>query len=358
MDIQYQRGNFVRLYAKMKVRVGGKHDIIVEKGDEIEYDGMILKYAGMELSLGPTLRSSIRQGWFTDEIDDVDSGVSAVTPNRNVAKSQTKNTDLARVQRHDDNSAMSTDNSDEDTVMRVSDRRPGAAPDKNHPGGRNIRAEPVAVKKGWKSSGLVINPDTVDEQDGVTVARIRTAAKAKPVDMYSSEVGRIKQKIDTMEGSGAIPVRQASRHREETYETEGVTMRATGKMNRNAPVEIAQENDGEVVGQVNHRSKRASTGNNAGITIQDTSNIRAERAAKAAPKEVKIDTKVSPKIRMARRIDPSFPSDWSFTGKLADRMAAVKEHGATPDFLEALYAAEGDQFRKLLEKTYPKQFRG
>jgi hypothetical protein len=357
MDIQYQRGNFHTLYAKMKVRVGGQHNVTVEKGDEIQYDGMILKYAGMELPLGPSMRSSIKQGWFTDDMEDIDSGVSAVVPDRDVAKSQTKNTDLSRVQRRGADNAMETDNSDEDTVMHVSDRRPGAAPDKHHPGGRNLRAEPVkVVKKGWKSSGLVINPDTIDEQDGVTVARLRTAAKHKPIDMYSREAGMEKQRLENLSGSGAIPVRQ--RQREDVIEREGVTIRTTGKMNRNAPIDIAEESDGEVVAQVNHRSKRASTGNNSGITIRDTSNIRAEKAAAASSAKVKIDTKLDPKIRMARRIYPDFPSDWSFTGKLKDRMDAVKKHGASPEFLEALYAAEGDQFRKLLTKTYPKQFAG
>jgi len=352
MDVQYKRGEFITFYAKMKVRVGGTHNITVEKGDEIEYDGMVMKYAGMDVSIGPSLRSSIRHDWFTDDIDELDTRVSAVVPDRNVAKSQTKNTDLARVQRHDEQSSMTTDNSDEDTVMKVSDRRPGAGVDKNHPGGRNVRAEPIAIKKGFKSKGLVINPGEIEEQDYTPVARLRTAAKSKPIDMYSSEVGRVKREIDTMSGSGAIPLHR----REETYEREGVTMRATGKMNRQAPVDIAQENDGEVVGKVTHRSKTASTGNNGGITIRDTSNIRNEKTAKSAPVEVKIDTNLSPKIRMARRIDPSFPADWSFTGRLVDRLDAAKKHGATSTFLEALYAAEGDQMRKILESEYSKQF--
>ena len=367
MDIRYQRGEFHTLYAKMKIRLGGQHNITFEKGDTVQYDGSVLKYAGMELPIGPSMRSSVSQGWFTQDEEDVNSGVDAVVPNRNVARSQTKNTDLSRVQRRDDEGSMETDHHDEDTVMNVSDRRPGANADARHPGGKNLRAEPRAItaantppRKGFKSKGLVINPDQIEEQEYQVVAQLRTPAKAKPVDMYSREVGKIKQDIENMEGSGAIPVRQ---RREETIESEGVSIRTTGKMNRAAPIEVdvGQENDGTVVGKVRHSSK--GMGNAEGVQVRDTSNIRAEKAAaakgktvKTESKDVKIDTNLSPKLRVARRIDPNFPESWNFVGKLADRLSAAKKHGATPQFLEALYAAEGDQFRKLLEKTFPKQF--
>jgi hypothetical protein len=366
-DIRYQRNEFITLYAKMKVRLGGNgpngqpHNISFEKGDAIQYDGSVLKYAGMEIPVGPSLRSSIQQGWFTLNEDDVNTRVRPVVPDRNVAKSQTKNTDLSRVQRHDGHQ-LETDHHDEDTVMNVSDRRPDADTDSRHPGGRNIRAEPRAItastkKPGWKSSGLVINPGAIEEQEYHTVARLRTPANAGKIDMYSSESSRLKQQLDNMSGSGAIPVRQ--RRREETIEREGVSIRTTGRMDRDAPIEVdvGQEGDGQVVGKVRHSSK--GSGNAEGVEVRDTSNIRAEKAAAARPAKAakEIDTKMSPKLRVARRIDPGFPESWNFQGKLADRLQAAKQHGATAQFLEALYAAEGDQMRKLLEKTFPKQFR-
>jgi hypothetical protein len=365
MDIHYQRNEFVTLYAKMKVRLGGNgpngqpHNIAFEKGDAIQYDGSVLKYAGMEIPVGPSLRSSIQQGWFTSDENEVNTRVRPVVPDRNVAKSQTKNTDLSRVQRHDGHH-LETDHHDEDTVMNVSDRRPDAEADSRHPGGRNIRAEPRAItastKKPWKSSGLVVNPGAIEEQEYMPVARLRTPANAGKIDMYSSESSHLKQRLDNIAGSGAIPLRQ----REETIEREGVSIRTTGKMNRNAPIEVdvGQEGDGEVVAKVRHSSK--GSGNAEGIEVRDTSNIRSEKAAKsvkAESKDIKIDTKMSPKLRMARRIDPNFPESWNFQGKLSDRLVAAKKHGATPVFLEALYAAEGDQFRKLLEREYPKQFK-
>lgn len=359
MDLQYRRNEFHTLYAKMKIRVGGQHNIVISQGDQCEYDGMVLKYAGMEVPLGPGMRSSIAQGWFTLDEDEANGGgVDAFVPGRNVAISKTKNEMERgdRVQRRQDNQ-METDSHDEDIVMNVSERRPNARPDKSNPAG-NVRAEPrvITVRPGqqqparkWKSSGLVVNPGTIEEQDYTPVARMRTSAKVK-VDMTQAESSQLSAKLNNLSGSGAIPLRQREDYVEER---EGVTIRTnvSTRMNRNAPVEIGEEDSGEVVGQVRHTSR--NRGNAEGVSVTDTSNIRAERA-KPAP--AKIDMKLPPKIRMARRVDPEFPADWSFEGKLKDRMEAVKKHGATPEFLEALYAAEGDQMRKQLEKTYPKQF--
>lgn len=356
MDVQWQRNKFITLYSKMKVRIGGKDPVTIEAGDLVEYDGTILKYAGLELAQ-PGLRSSVREGWFTDNEDEIGSRVAAVVPTRNVAKSQTKNEDLQHVQRHDA-TPLQTDHQDEDTVLNVSDRRPTASPDKSHPGGRNIRAEPRKLtsadnrKKGFRSGGLVVNPGAIEEQDYTPVGRMRTAAKIK-VDMSSPESHSIKSQLDNLKGSGFIP--------NHTVEHEGVSIRTNlGKMDRSAPVEIAQEGEGRLVGKVRHSSKSSS--NADGVEVRDTSNIRSERAvasnAAPPPNGKKIDTKLNPRIRAARRIDPSFPTSWDFSGKLVERLDRAKKHGATPEFLEALYAAEGDQFRKVLEKEFPKQFGG
>ena len=115
------------------------------------------------------------------------------------------------------------------------------------------------------------------------------------------------------------------------------------------------QQDGTVVGRVRH-TKGAST---EGIEVKDTSNIRSvvEEASKPRPKtSVAALKKLPPKIRVAKRIDPDFPVSWDFTGKLKERLERVKSRGPTDVFLEALYAAEGDQMRKVLEKEYPKLF--
>jgi len=338
MDIKWQRGKFIKFFAKMKIRVGGANAVDIQKGDEFEYDGSILKYGGAEIP-SPQARGAIKEGWATTT-DDGESDIAPVSPTRNVAKATSVNRDLSRVARGP-SQQLQTDSQDEDTVLDVSDRRPDAK--------ANPRAQPRVMMSGDNRRSMPINGGLEEAQEGVSIGRVRTAAKLN-TNVYSKEAARAKEDFNKMEGSGFIP-------NGKTVVKEGVSIKSNiGSVDKN--VHLSQDDEGTVVGPV-RKTKSASTG---GIEVQDTSNIRSEKkpvnGGVKKPEPAKIDVSVSPKIRMARRIDPTFPDDWSFTGKLAERLSKVKEHGATQTFLEALYAAEGDQMRKLLEKEFPKQFGG
>jgi hypothetical protein len=73
------------------------------------------------------------------------------------------------------------------------------------------------------------------------------------------------------------------------------------------------------------------------------------------PSAIINDTPV--RTRIARYIKPDFPDDWDFSGKMKDRMKRLKTLGTDPLTLEAIYAAEGDNFRRALEKEFPNQFK-
>jgi len=341
--IKWQRGKFLKFYAKMKIRIGGKDNTIdkIEQDDEFEYDGSILKYAGAEIS-STQLRGAIEGGWASLSQDD-DARVEAFTPSRNVAKATTVNRDLSRVQRGGVD--MSTDSLDEETVLEVSDR----GKMEKASGG----AKPKILTKENNRRGMTISASDVDTQDGVTVGRVRSAAKLVADVIAKPGLAKV------IENRGLGQPILAKPDKGKVIHTEGVTIRTSvSDIDRASGVIIGGEEEGVVVGKVRH-SKKVST---EGIEVKDTSNIRSGAVAAEAAKPRKvapepIDMKLPAKIRMARRIDPTFPPDWSFSGKLKDRMAAAKAHGATPTFLEALYAAEGDQMRKALETAYPKQFR-
>ena len=338
MNIKWQRGKFHTFYAKMKIRIGGKGDTIdkIEAEDEFEYDGSILKYAGAEIA-STSLRGAIEGDWASLTQDD-DTKVDTFMPSRNIAKATTINRDLSRVQRG--GVEMTTDSLDEETVLEVSDR----GKMEKASGG----ASPKVLTKNNNRRGMSISDSEMDGQEGVTIGRVRSAAKIKVEDI--TKASGLARQIENR-GLGK-PILDKGK----VVRTEGITIKTSvSDMNRGSSVIAGGEEEGVQVGKVRH-TRQAST---EGIEVKDTSNIRAGSVASEAmqPRKVAIDTKMSPKIRMARRIDPSFPSDWSFTGKLKDRLAAAEAHGATPVFLEALYAAEGDQMRKALEEAYPKQFR-
>jgi hypothetical protein len=336
--IKWQRGKFLKFYAKMKIRIGGKDNTIdkIEQDDEFEYDGSILKYAGAEIS-STQLRGAIEGGWASLSQDD-DTPIEAFSPTRNVAKATTINRDLSRVQRGGVD--MSTDSLDEETVLEVSDR---GKMEKARGG-----ASPKIMTRDHNRRGMSVSASDVDSQEGVTIGRVRSAAKLGAVDVAANP-GLASQ----LENRG---LGQPMLAKGKVVYTEGVTIRTSvSDIDRSAAV-IGGEEEGVVVGKVRH-TKPAST---EGISVKDTSNIRAGSVAAEAAKPrkaVEIDAKLPAKIRMARRIDPMFPMDWSFTGRLADRLKAAQDHGATSQFLEALYAAEGDQMRHLLEREYPKQFK-
>jgi hypothetical protein len=240
---------------------------------------------------------------------------------------------LSRVQRG--GSINGTDNLDEETVLTVSDR-----------GKTELSSSSKKPKILTQENNRRIQVSEYDSQEGVTVGRVRSAAKIT-ADVSTNSNMSLAKDIENRGLGRPILNKKIVR--------EGISIEVNSSpMSKDVYLD---EDDGKIVGKVRH-TKKTST---EGIEIADTSNIRAasiiEEASKPRKKtESIIDTKVSPRIRMARRIDPSFPSDWSFEGKLKDRIDAIKNHGETPTFLEAVYAAEGDQMRRLLEKTYPKQF--
>jgi hypothetical protein len=203
--------------------------------------------------------------------------------------------------------------------------------------------------------GMILDSDASDVQEGVTVGRVRTKANIGMVDMTKNDSYAIANQLNdrirdtgytkTAKGTvGFIPNKETMQ--------EGVLIKTNvGKMKPG--VDIGQEDDGVVIGKVHHSNKSHTEG----IDIKDTSKRPAQKKV-VQSKPVVIDKNLSPKLRIALKLYPSFPRDWNFNGKLADRLAKVKEYGETPEFLEALYAAEGDQFRKTLKSEYADQFGG
>jgi hypothetical protein len=329
----WKRGEFKTYYAKMKMHIGGKDDIQIAEGDELQYDGTILKYGGTEINT-LQLRSAIMSGWITDDPND-NSRPNRIVPVRNRAIAQSINRDLGRVQRVQGH--IDTDNMDEETVMNVSDRRQQSTGHKvlNVPLD-SAKPKIMTAQDNRRTSGNMSIVNDVEDQEGVEIGRVRTPAQLT-TDIYSKEAKEVKQRLEELEGSGFIPNKNV-------IEREGVSIKTTVGNQE----EMINFSEGKVVGKVRHTAS-AST---EGIQVLDTSN----RSARSTP-NIKIDAKIDPRVRIARAFDPDFPSDWSFSGKLSERLACVNEHGASPRFLEALYAAEGDQMRKVLQKEFPKQFK-
>lgn len=333
-SVAWQRGKYIKFFAKMKIRVGGATPIDVQKGDEFEYDGSILKYSGMEMS-SPQLRGAIENGWATMDSSSAESiaDVEAVRPNRSIAKSKSVNKDLNNVQRTGV-APIETSSQDEDEVLKVSDRSTGE------------KAPPKILQPqdNRKSRSMRVASDDETNQNAVSIGRVKTSARTVFDDVSNPNTSR---KIAELENLSHV---KAELYKNNTVTKEGVSIKTNvGEMSN--VVEMDREEE-VVVAQV----RKSSSGSSEGISIKDTSSIRNKpgKTQEAPPSPaVKI---ADPRLRVARAIDPSFPLDWAFSGKLAERLERVKSHGANDKFLEALFAAEGDQMRKVLIKEYPNQF--
>lgn len=374
-NVPWKRGEFLTFYAKMKIRVGGhsgNESIEIPGGDEFEYDGSVVRYAGREFPQ-PNMRAAIRDGWATMGGEDDVSAPAPFTSSRDVAKSQSKTTDLSRVQRNV-RQRFESDSLDEETVLEVSDRknvRDGRSGAGHLTSDHNRRT--ASHDRGVQPSPeerMAVSASELDEQDGVEISRIRTPANLS-VDLTKkpNAARDIELSMDHEKGVGRFAGER--RTRPNIIEREGVTIKTSvGSMDRGAVVDISDSVDGgRQVGTVRHSSKGRTV---EGISVEDTSSRRPEKtsAAKAAPKSAVRPVKPAPKpapkpripddapqkLKYAIRVCPDFPVDWNFFAKSEDKLDRIKKLGSDASLLDALYAVESPAMKRVLEQKFKSHF--
>lgn len=381
--VQWKRGDFHTFYAQMKIRVGGvngNQSIDILAGDEFEYDGSIVKYAGAEFPQ-PGLRGAVRDGWAT--LDPDGQVPAAFTAARSVAKSQTINRDLSRVQRAAP-VPMESDSLDEETVLEIGDRSAAMDPvtGKGHLTKDNNRRK--ASMSGHKATlqSMHVTQSDLDQQDHTPIAKIKSKANLGIIDITKGDNSGLAREIETRSHESGYGAYSGPRRGKQVVEREGVIITTNvGDMNRD--VQVGDEDDGVVVGKVRHTDTKRTR---EGVDVQDTSGSsgRHRAAAKSAAKPVKkamskpaakpaakpalakksaakpvVATKpaASPsKLRIAKKVFSGFPDDWNFFGKTEDKMARLEELGSDPDLIDALFASESSSMKSALQKAFPDHF--
>lgn len=354
--IKWKRGEFVTFYAQLKIRVGGANPIDILAGDEFEYDGSIVKYAGAEFAQ-PGIRGAIRQQWAT--LDPDGQVPAAFHSDRSVAKSQTVNKDLSRVQRTRP-SPVEMDHLDEETVLQVSDRsaiRNDATGEGHLTKDHNRRQASTAGQR-----ALEVSQSDLDQQDHTPIARVKSKANLGKIDVTdprNSGMARDLALRSHEEGYGAFTGQKRS---PQVIEREGVTITTNvGDMSR-GEVYAGDDDEGRVVGQVRHTNKNKRT--QEGVSMEDTSGRPGKKATPAQkPTQKKQPARpssngdaVNSKLRVAQSVFPDFPENWNFYGKTEDKFAALKKLGASSDMIKALFASESSSMKKELKKRFPKHF--
>lgn len=317
-NIKWQRNVFQTFYAVMKIKVGGASVIEIEKGESFEYDGTILKYAGHEIQQ-PSVRGAISSGWATPNAEEVDDGVSAKAVARNIAKSQTRNSNLNRVERTA--VEFSVTEVDEGQVADVSARR-----------GQGLRDAPRKILTSSDASS-----------EGTTVAILRTRSNLGPIDITRTH-NLAKQLED----------RNFEKPEYLNVEPEPTLSKRAMRVTREA------ESESETVGQVRQSRVKDADGVTLNHAKKGAAPVQAEastnRTLEVKKPAMKVALSSNPKIRLAQRIYPDFPLDWNFEGRPVERVARVQAYSNDPEFLEAVYAAENDQGKKALSAAYPDLF--
>lgn len=401
MEIAWKRNQFHTFIARVKIRVGGNNGaqpFEILQDDEFEYDGSVCKYAGAEHQT-PQLRGAVRDGWASmagesEEQEPVREAPAPFRPTRQMAKAQSKNTDLSRVQRNAP-AAVHWDDHDEDVVLRVDDRREAMDPRTRvgHVTAQHNRRhiaqdgrKPV-MAGGRTELGFATASDYA-KQDHTPISRITTPATVK-VDITRNPGAAqvIESRASAEHGAGRFHGDGYSQE----FSTEGVTMRTNVRqMSRGGAVETWDSGDeGELVGYVRETDQRPSR---EGVTVRDTSNVRASghrpaassrkpqpakpgvkvaAARKPQPKKLAASRKpvaqqsaakevsaapANPKLRIAMRICPDFPKDWNFFGSTESKIERVKDLGPSADMIDALLASESSAVKKALEKAFPDHF--
>jgi len=341
MQIKWQRGKYLTFYAQMKIRIGGKDTYDIQKGDCFEYDGSIVKYAGADFAQ-PGLRGAISEGWAT--LDESEARIAPVRPERKVAKARSVNTDLQNIQR-DTARVLTSNDLDEETIIEVGARAEARAAGEND-GGHLSQSNTMRIAS------------SLQDQDGVTVSRVLSPASIK-VDV-TEQPGMVAQIQGRSFESGYGRADGASGKRK-VVRQEGIEVSVTGDMTSDV---ISYDSDGgNVIGSVRDSAKLSSEEVRAHAIggAKEPKMAKEKKISKAKSKSSGNGSsgngKVSPKLQVAREVDPSFPDDWNFFAKAEDKLSRIKDMDASPEFWQALLKAEGKKFLKLLKQEYPNQFK-
>lgn len=355
--IRWKRGEFHIFFAQMKIRVGGINgngttDILA--GDEFEYDGSIVKYAGAEFPQ-PGLRGAIKNQWAT--LDPDGNVPAAFTSDRNVAKSQTISRDLSKVQRQEAR-PVKTDSLDEETVLNIGDRKRAMDPVTGQ--GHLTRDDNRRTASTAGTRSLNITQSDFDQQDHTPIAQVRSRANLGVVDITKPQNTRLARDLEMAGHDQGYGAYSGQKH---VVQREGVTITTNvGDVGRD--IKIGDDSDGTVVGSVRHTDKKQHI---EGIDVIDTSVRSVHKQPIVQTKsrlimKTKTKTDISLKLRIAKDIYPNFPEDWNFFAKTSDKIARVEklkdleDTGSIKGILDALYASESKSVRSALVEKFPDNF--
>lgn len=177
LDIEFKRGEFQAFRATERIHLGGP-ELNVEKGDVVEFDGHVVRFAGGEYKV-PPMRASIGEGWFVPE-SDTTTTYRPKSAQVEVRPAQSANNERGEPMQ------VTTVVDDERDVGSIDDVRKRASQDRpraSKPGRRVMEVEAQGT-------------------EGKVIARVKTPAKFGEQEVNISNAQRIANQTRQMDNSG------------------------------------------------------------------------------------------------------------------------------------------------------------
>jgi hypothetical protein len=308
--ISFKRGDFKVYYSKTKIRVGtNDKQVVIEDGQEFEYDGTTLKYDGLEFGAS-SLRGIFSRGWASPFPDDPQPPIhNSGNVERNIASAKVKTSDFSRVHR------MSSDSM---TSVRVEDQKV-----------LDINRRTAVIASGERVSSENVQVVKNDPASGRVIARVKVPAKVVVNDMHLDS-GENRRRIE--EAGDGKPI-----YLDQKANGVSITTNTPSRMGARV-IESDQEEGYQIIGQVAGRESRLET------------NVPVPLSFRPQKDEDSL------KIAAGRLISPLFPKGWDFKLKLSDKIETVVAMKPNKALLQAFWLVESDAFRKSLLKSFPNVF--
>lgn len=364
MEIKYTAGKFENYTAKSTFSLGTT-GITIMSDSEVGFDGTIVIIDG-ERHNYPQLRGAIKVGWLV--LTSEDNGYAAAPMSANIGLRPAVGT-----QQHANHPpkkvAAVTVESDERIVMTQTQRKESPQMMKR------------TAKRATESTAISNEGEVVVGRRFKTPAASATKVTSESVGAALSEVNNVK--IDPGKGiSGADYLNQLSPEAREEY----LSKKAAARSAYDADAGVAVVSHVKTAKTVTADGITSTIQMGGGTEIADLSGLDSVKAVQSTisaegmtfrntngPKKVitpvaaqvdaesKImkDGTADARKRIAKSICADFPEDYSFDDHWKRRLARIQLHYSDqPKVIQAIFAAESDDFKKVLLEEFPEAFGG
>ena len=380
MEIKFKSGEMLPYMVKKTFTLGNS-GITLARDTELSYDGTRVEYNG-EHFVSPQLRGAIKAGWVTPlaeyeagdteclpvsanvqvrpAIETKENGksrhsiVTAETDERVVGNSK-GHAEATRAQNKSRFQARSGGIVKTQNGMEVVEDQSGVVIDRSFKTSAKDRMELTDASLG--DAMRKANSVTIVAGRGVTEDELLEKMSKEQAEEYLAEKESRKQAIFASDPRSAKLMDQPTRTKvskvrsgPKVVEKEGMTIHTT----TGGGTEIVDLSDASAKAEVTESFVE-------GIKVTNTNGPRRDRIVQPArpevqPKVIK-DGTVEWRLKLARQICKDFPKDYNFGDHWKRRIAMIRLHyEGRPDVIQAIFAAESDDFKSVLLSEFPEVF--